>query len=396
MEVASARRPRPLQEPPHPDQAGRQADLLQRGLGAPGGRALGHLRGLEGRRRQHAGLQMLFDQMFVIEGALRHCEFDVVPGTITCATRPAAVSGSPAVDLLQSIGLGGLVISKMLAHLQRRGAAHRGAELHGRALFPINPSGRRPARRAVQLVPARPGRRRPVRHSTGATARTPAAGPGTWPSTMPNVEETELFYPMLFLWRREVPDSGGAGRWRGGNGAELAFVPHTHRRHQLVTWPPRSPCPARGCSAATRLHQQFAARHDAGSADQIARTGRMPDRPGRAGRRVDMVPAEELRQGGPRRGLWVFGWAGVAATATRSSASRRRWLEDVVDGRVGRGVGGRRPTESCSRATTSGRVDQAATGAAAPRSSPSASPRGAPWTGDGAAQVGAGARRTGA
>jgi hypothetical protein len=59
--------------------------------------------------------QMLFDQMFVVEGAYRHMEFDVTPGTITCATYPAAVSAAPALTLLQTIALSGLVISKMLA-----------------------------------------------------------------------------------------------------------------------------------------------------------------------------------------------------------------------------------------------------------------------------------------
>ena len=36
---------------------------------------------------------MLFDQMFAIEGALRHCDFEIEPGTISFATFPAAVSG---------------------------------------------------------------------------------------------------------------------------------------------------------------------------------------------------------------------------------------------------------------------------------------------------------------
>jgi N-methylhydantoinase B len=53
---------------------------------------------------------------------------------------------------------------------------------------------------------------------------------GGWPwdpqVAMPNVEETESFYPLLMLWRRVVPDSGGAGEFRGGNSMELASVPH--------------------------------------------------------------------------------------------------------------------------------------------------------------------------
>jgi N-methylhydantoinase B len=46
--------------------------------------------------------QMLFDQMFVVEGAYRHCEFNATPGTLTCATYPAAVSAAPALTLLQT------------------------------------------------------------------------------------------------------------------------------------------------------------------------------------------------------------------------------------------------------------------------------------------------------
>lgn len=42
-----------------------------------------------------------------------------------------------------------------------------------------------------------------------------------------NIEVNELHYPMLYLWRRERPDSGGPGRWRGGTGAEHAY--RTHR-----------------------------------------------------------------------------------------------------------------------------------------------------------------------
>jgi N-methylhydantoinase B/oxoprolinase/acetone carboxylase alpha subunit len=46
--------------------------------------------------------QMMFDQMFVVEGAYRHCEFNATPGTLTCATYPAAVSAAPALTLLQT------------------------------------------------------------------------------------------------------------------------------------------------------------------------------------------------------------------------------------------------------------------------------------------------------
>jgi N-methylhydantoinase B len=43
---------------------------------------------------------------------------------------------------------------------------------------------------------------------------------------VPDVEMTELMYPVLALWRREEIDSGGPGRHRGGVSASLALVPH--------------------------------------------------------------------------------------------------------------------------------------------------------------------------
>jgi N-methylhydantoinase B len=48
-----------------------------------------------------------------------------------------------------------------------------------------------------------------------------------WPrSKAGNAEEWESALPFIYLYRREQIDSGGAGRWRGGNGAEVGIVPH--------------------------------------------------------------------------------------------------------------------------------------------------------------------------
>ena len=43
---------------------------------------------------------------------------------------------------------------------------------------------------------------------------------------VPDVEMTELLYPLIVLWRREEPDSGGPGRHRGGLSASVAITPH--------------------------------------------------------------------------------------------------------------------------------------------------------------------------
>ena len=41
---------------------------------------------------------------------------------------------------------------------------------------------------------------------------------------IPDVEMTEFLYPLLTLWRREEPDSGGPGRQRGGVSASVAIT----------------------------------------------------------------------------------------------------------------------------------------------------------------------------
>ena len=43
---------------------------------------------------------------------------------------------------------------------------------------------------------------------------------------MPDVEMNEFTMPLLYLWRREEIDSGGAGEFRGGLAGSLAVIPH--------------------------------------------------------------------------------------------------------------------------------------------------------------------------
>ena len=43
---------------------------------------------------------------------------------------------------------------------------------------------------------------------------------------MANVETTEATFPVRYLFRRARPDTGGPGRWRGGNALEFALVQH--------------------------------------------------------------------------------------------------------------------------------------------------------------------------
>lgn len=45
-------------------------------------------------------------------------------------------------------------------------------------------------------------------------------------SRMANVETVEAMFPVRYLFRRRLQDSGGGGEFRGGTGGEIALVPH--------------------------------------------------------------------------------------------------------------------------------------------------------------------------
>src|SRR5204863_10018523 len=65
----------------------------------------------------------------------------------------------------------------------------------------------------------------------GAAARSFADGfshsgqTTSFSASMGNVESQEWKLPLLYLYRRQLPDSGGAGRWRGGLTAAAALTP---------------------------------------------------------------------------------------------------------------------------------------------------------------------------
>src|SRR5437867_144995 len=64
--------------------------------------------------------------------------------------------------------------------------------------------------------------------ATGGQVRSPICRIG-------NVEHNEQSFPLLTLYRRENTDSGGAGKYRGGNSAITAFIPYGTREIEHET-----------------------------------------------------------------------------------------------------------------------------------------------------------------
>ena len=167
---------------------------------------------------------LCWDQYFAVGGALRHIDFNPTPGTFNCANFPGSVSTAPIQAMEISLYPAYNAISKMI---------HTDPEMRqdilcigGTSQWPctvfrgIDQWGERYGYILVDPIGGAIGA---FAHAdginTGGQVRTPIC-------QLPNVEHTEQSFPVLFLYRKELPDSGGAGRFRGGMSAESCFIPH--------------------------------------------------------------------------------------------------------------------------------------------------------------------------
>ena len=157
-------------------------------------------------------------------GVYRRVHFDPVPGTLSCADFPAAVSPSGVFTMELLISLAGSVIAKMVASGP--------AELRDRALGPAQPHWYGTII-AGQLASGAPYIAVNANNMIGALPASSDAdgtdfGGHFWipEGIASNVEETEQLYPMLYLYRRAMRcGADGAGTRRGGRSIIEAYVP---------------------------------------------------------------------------------------------------------------------------------------------------------------------------
>ena len=169
------------------------------------------------------GTLLAYDQLYCPAGVIDHIQLQPTPGTLNCARYPAAVTTLAAT--IVSVYLSSQVVSKMVMtgppDIRKVANATGGVALPGWWVA----SGFDRKGRFVADVTAD--------QVMGAIGAFPdrdgvdTGGAWWWPrSTAGNAEEWENSVPFLYLYRREQRGSGGPGRWRGGNGVEVGFVPH--------------------------------------------------------------------------------------------------------------------------------------------------------------------------
>jgi N-methylhydantoinase B len=210
-------------------------------------------------------------------GVLRTIEIDSRPGSVVHAEYPAGVSKSTTTAIWEVRNLASIVIGKMLAASER----HRDRAMAGwqgvktlEELFGYEPSGERFGGPLLDGM-AGGGGAMPGRDGIDTGGHTSSLR-----ATIANVESYELRYPILYLYRRQTPDSGGPGTYRGGAGVTLMYTVHgaeeipTKILHTFGVEQPESPGLCGGYPSTTN---QFAIVRDS---DVLARfaSGDVPQR----------------------------------------------------------------------------------------------------------------------
>lgn len=164
-----------------------------------------------------------WDQLFAIGGVLRHVEFRPTPGTLTCATHPAAVSTSVTyiapLSCIVATLLGRMVYTN--PELRSEVFATAGEPgMNSLTIYGIDQWGRP---YGTLFADSMVGTLGAFSFKDGVSSGGHICDPL---SIISNVEEHEYFFPILMLYRREETDSGGAGKFRGGLGGSICYVPH--------------------------------------------------------------------------------------------------------------------------------------------------------------------------
>ncbi len=225
----------------------------------------------------------LHDQLFAYGGPMRHIRFEPTPGTMTCARFPAAVSCAPNTSMLIVLCQANSVISRMMSCSANPADRREATAKFAGSQFPIlSMAGRDQwgGAFATVLLDA-------MMSGIGAMSFRDGVSTGGYPfdpkAIAPNVEFNEQQFPIIYLHRRELPDSAGPGRYRGGACASWAFIPHETDQIQLASsaggvWAPTGTGMWGGGTATTMrftlveqsdVHEQFAARHVPSEMDEI-------------------------------------------------------------------------------------------------------------------------------
>lgn len=155
------------------------------------------------------------------EGVLRPIEIVAPDGLIVTAMPPAPVGAATVESVWLTASVVSAAVNKLLACSSTYRWRAQAVSWGTMATFNMGGRYRSGEFFGIHLID-------PIAKGSGAYWSKDginAGGPQDGPlSTIADVERNESVSPMLYLYRRLAPDTGGAGRMRGGVTAEIAFT----------------------------------------------------------------------------------------------------------------------------------------------------------------------------
>lgn len=154
-------------------------------------------------------------------GILRVVTVRSRPGTVVHAAWPAGVSKSTTTSIWEARNLASITIAKMLGasdgYRDRAMAGWQGVKAL-EELFGVDAGGERFGGPLLDGMAGGSGAQywRDGIDTGGHTSSVRA--------TIANVESYEYRYPTLYLYRKQTPDSGGPGKFRGGAGISMMYT----------------------------------------------------------------------------------------------------------------------------------------------------------------------------
>jgi N-methylhydantoinase B len=175
-------------------------------------------------------VSMLYEQLFAYGGSERQIDYEPTPGLLTCVDYPTAVSGGilQAIPMMNAIQA---VLSRMMGcddELRQDLVAPCG-DFMLPVLIGHDDRGKYFGQAILDAFGCGSGARS---FGDGVDSSGPTFSPL---SMILNVELIEQWYPILFLYRKEDADGGGAGEWRGGGGVRSAITPYRAQSMTVVT-----------------------------------------------------------------------------------------------------------------------------------------------------------------
>jgi len=237
------------------------------------------------------------DIPWAVGGISRAVSFATQPGTLNNASFPAGVSAGAIAGTCHTINVVTTCLAKLLsshAELRRQIITSSLGAWATMYFSTVDQRGEADVNILMDAMAAGLGARSFADGvDTGGIIHAPAG-------QIPNVEQNELFHPVLYLYRREEVDSGGAGRFRGGLGAALAVVAHDTDAPidwQWFSYGQAFPSSVGACGGWPTKCTEAALVRESDIRERLARGAIPPSIDELTGTREDFAPKGSYRQG---------------------------------------------------------------------------------------------------